>query len=140
MSSPEVSRNRLAVRRRRVHRPTRSRNCTTFAVESGCVSCTLLFGFVLAQAVDLAGSTLALLLGLQNGGADGAAPGVLRGHEEVCSASSEKASRSAPVTPAFCDTAPISATGAATGRPFTIELLKLRATASHSPRRISAGE
>jgi hypothetical protein len=44
------------------------------------------------------------------------------------------------VTPAFCETAPISATGASTGRPLTMELLKLRATASHRPRRISAGE
>ena len=53
---------------------------------------------------------------------------------------SEKASRRAPVTPAFCETAPISATGASTGRPLTMALLKLRATASHRPRRISAGE
>ncbi len=49
------------------------------------------------------------------------------------------ASRSAAVTPAFCETAPMSATGFVTGRPLTMLLLKLRATASHSPRRMSAG-
>ena len=38
-------------------------------------------------------------------------------------ADNPNASRIAFVTPAFCDTAPISATGPATGRPFTIELL-----------------
>ena len=42
-------------------------------------------------------------------------------------------------TPAFCGHAADEARPArSTGRPLTIELLKLRATASHSPRRISA--
>ena len=36
----------------------------------------------------------------------------------------------------FRDTAPIRATGAVTFRPFMMLLLKLRATASHNPRRI----
>ena len=99
-----------------------------------------LFGFVLAQPVDVQDRAFARLLGFQNRRPDGPAPGVLLRARTARPSASEKASRSAPVTPAFCDTAPISATGASTGRPFTIELLKLRATASHSPRRISAGE
>src|ERR1039458_705200 len=57
-----------------------------------------------------------------------------------CSAVRPNASRSALTTPVFCDTAPISATGAPTGRPFTTELLKLRATASHNPRNPATGE
>ena len=42
-----------------------------------------LFHIVLPQAVDLQNRALARLLGLQHGRADGAAPGVLRGHEQL---------------------------------------------------------
>ena len=47
--------------------------------------------------------------------ADGAAPGVLGGHEQVVRPRARKPRGCARVTPAFCDTAPISATGASTG-------------------------
>ena len=100
----------------------------------------LRFHVVLPQPMDLQNGALAPLLGFQDGRADGAAPGILLAEPADRPAPSENASRSAAVTPAFWETAPISATGAWTGRPLTTALLKLRATASHSPRRISAGE
>ena len=136
----EVRRDGLVVRRAARRRRTRSRSCTTFSVESGLVSCTLSSGIVLAQAVDLQDGAFARLLGLQNGRADGAAPGVLLGHEELLRGKREglaqrAASRRHSATPRR--SAPPAAS---TGRPLTMELLKLRATASHRPRRISAGE
>ena len=47
------------------------------------------FGIVLAKPVDLQNRALAGLLGLQDGGAYGAAPGILGGNEQLLSASAE---------------------------------------------------
>ncbi len=80
---------------------------------------------MLAQAVDFENRSLARLFGLQDRGADGAAPGILIGNQQGLGGRAN-ASRSAAVTPAFCETAPINATGASTLRPLTMELLKLR--------------
>src|ERR1039458_1256652 len=119
--------------------PTRSLSCTTFSEESGFVSwmlsstscCRRRCTSRMERLRCSSASRMAVPMAPHQAYSAGT---------KSCSAVSEKASRSALTTPAFCDTAPISATGASTGRPFTTELLKLRATASHSPRRISAGE
>ena len=121
----EVGRDRLAVGRRHV-RPARGRAAAPRSPSrAACVSCTRSSRVVLAQPVDVQNRALARLLGLQNRRADGAAPGVFARARTARLRVSEKASRSAPVTPAFCDTAPISATGASTGRPFTIAALEV---------------
>ena len=79
---PEIGRDGLAVGRRHVHAHAVAQLHHVLRGERVRVLHRL-FGIVLAQAVDLQDGALARLLGFQNGRADGAAPGVLLGHEQV---------------------------------------------------------
>ncbi len=121
-------------------RPTRSRSSTTFSIESGVASGarasdSCWFSRWMSRKVRLRRSSVSSI----------AVP--MAPHQAYSSGTSSSSSFSPKrlaqgQSSRRCsgETAPMSATGGADFRPLTMLLLKLRATASHSPRRISGGE